>query len=299
MNNPITLDALQVLDAIDRKGSFAAAANSLYRVPSAITYTVQKLEQDLDVVLFRKEGRRSVLTPAGQLLLEQGREVLLAVEQLAEKTRQADKGWESRLNIAVDSVLGVKVLYPLLADFYLFKPDIVINLSEEVLGGAWDAVIHGRADMAVGAAELPTLPRGLRQVEVAKVEWVFAVSPAHPLSTLDRVLGEDDIRQFRSVVVRDSSRELAPLSLRVFSAQQQLKVGSVNDKIEAIERGLGVGYLPRHRILKQLAEGLLVLLPVNEGLGATPLYTIFKTGQRGRALDWFIDKMGQGLDLLP
>lgn len=44
MKYPITLDALEVLDAIDRKGSFAAAANELFRVPSAISYTVQKLE---------------------------------------------------------------------------------------------------------------------------------------------------------------------------------------------------------------------------------------------------------------
>ncbi len=40
----LSLDALLVLDAIERKGSFAAAAHELHRVPSAITYTVQKLE---------------------------------------------------------------------------------------------------------------------------------------------------------------------------------------------------------------------------------------------------------------
>jgi hypothetical protein len=34
MKYPITLEALEVLDAIGRKGSFAAAANELYRVPS-------------------------------------------------------------------------------------------------------------------------------------------------------------------------------------------------------------------------------------------------------------------------
>ena len=73
MKYPITLDALEVLDAIDRKGSFAAAANELYRVPSAVSYTIQKLEQDLAVTLFRKEGRKSVLTEAGKVLLEQGR----------------------------------------------------------------------------------------------------------------------------------------------------------------------------------------------------------------------------------
>jgi DNA-binding transcriptional LysR family regulator len=73
MKLPISLKALEVIDAIDRKGSYAAAATVLHKVPSAISYTVQKLEQDLGVTLFQKEGRRAVLTSAGQHLVEQGR----------------------------------------------------------------------------------------------------------------------------------------------------------------------------------------------------------------------------------
>ncbi|VFS85459.1 putative DNA-binding transcriptional regulator [Raoultella terrigena] len=48
----LTLEALRVMDAIDRRGSFAAAADELGRVPSALSYTMQKLEEELDVVLF-------------------------------------------------------------------------------------------------------------------------------------------------------------------------------------------------------------------------------------------------------
>lgn len=58
----LTLDALTVLDAIDRKGSFASAAQALFRVPSTVTYTVQKLEEDLGFAIFKRAGRRSVLT---------------------------------------------------------------------------------------------------------------------------------------------------------------------------------------------------------------------------------------------
>jgi hypothetical protein len=61
----LSLDALLVLDAIARKGSFAAAAEELHRVPSAITYTVQKLEQDLDVQLFDRSGHRAAY-PTGK-----------------------------------------------------------------------------------------------------------------------------------------------------------------------------------------------------------------------------------------
>ncbi|WP_140411965.1 LysR family transcriptional regulator, partial [Escherichia coli] len=55
----LTLEALRVMDAIDRRGSFAAAADELGRVPSALSYTMQKLEEELDVVLFDRSGHRT------------------------------------------------------------------------------------------------------------------------------------------------------------------------------------------------------------------------------------------------
>ena len=59
MSLPISLEALRVLDAIDRRGSFAGAADDLNKVTSAVSYTIQKLEQDMDMLLFdRKYGYR-------------------------------------------------------------------------------------------------------------------------------------------------------------------------------------------------------------------------------------------------
>ena len=53
------------MDAIDRRGSFAAAADELGRVPSALSYTMQKLEEELDVVLFDRSGHRTKFTNVG------------------------------------------------------------------------------------------------------------------------------------------------------------------------------------------------------------------------------------------
>ena len=78
MHTAITIDALRVLDAIDRRGSFAGAASELFRVPSAISYTVQKLEEDLDVAIFDRTGHRAALTSAGRYLLREGRALLEA-----------------------------------------------------------------------------------------------------------------------------------------------------------------------------------------------------------------------------
>jgi DNA-binding transcriptional LysR family regulator len=182
MKYPITLDALEVLDAIDRKGSFAAAANELFRVPSAISYTVQKLEQDLDVVLFRKEGRKAVLTQAGKVLLEQGREILEATERLAIAAKKTHSGWESIFNIAIDTILDFDFIYPLIARFYEVLPDIEINIYEEVLGGAQEAITSNRADLVIGVGADPMPSQRFKYQKIQQIEWIFTVAPGHWLT---------------------------------------------------------------------------------------------------------------------
>ncbi len=62
----LSLDALEILDAIDRRGSFSAAGKELHRVPSTISYTVSKLEDDMGVQIFERSGPKIALTLAGQ-----------------------------------------------------------------------------------------------------------------------------------------------------------------------------------------------------------------------------------------
>ena len=92
MRHAVTLDALRVLETIHNKGSFAAAAETLFKVPSALTYTVSKLENDLGVALFDRKGQRAILTPAGKLVLDEGIEILRAASDL-EETRSAVRVW--------------------------------------------------------------------------------------------------------------------------------------------------------------------------------------------------------------
>ena len=270
----LNLDALQVLDAIDRKGSFAAAAASLYRVPSAVTYSVQKLEEDLG----------------------QGRDILDAADRLVETTRQVHSGWESRLAIALDSLVEVDQVAPVLQKFYETNPDIEITLTEEVLGGAWEAVIEGRADLVVGAAERPPTATGLKSREFMTVEWVFAVHPEHPLASAGSPLRHEDFAGYRAVVVMDSSRSLPPQTsqtLRMFERRAVLRVETVQQKIDVQLAGLAVGFLPGHRILPLLEAGSLVALAVDPPVEPTPLQLVWRAGRRGRALRWFIEEFGR------
>lgn len=285
----ITLESLEVLDAIDRKGSFAAAAASLYRVPSKVTYTVKKLEEELGVTLFKKKGRRAVLTPPGHLLLEQGREILEAADRLVERTRRLDSGWESQLRIAVDSVFDFGLVTDAVSAFCQQQPSTEIDLSEEVLGGSWEAILAGRVDMVVGAPDEPVDRHGLCVEPFLSTPWVYAVARDHPLATLEGVLSESEHVQHRIVVVKDSSRDHPALTRRVFDRQPRLLVANFEQKIAAQVVGLGGGYLPRQRVGDLLASGQLVAVAMEQEPEPTPSFLVWRKDNRGRALRWFVD----------
>ena len=101
------IDQLLVLDAIVRTGSFAAAAESLNRVPSAVTYAVRNLEESLGIPLFEKVGRRSLLTADGHLLLEQARSVLAQARGLDRLADELAGEWETSIRLVADAALPI------------------------------------------------------------------------------------------------------------------------------------------------------------------------------------------------
>ncbi len=288
MHQAITLEALRVLDFIDRKGSFQAAAEALFKVPSALSYTVSKLESDLGINLFDRSRQRAQLTPAGRLLLEQGRELLLAAAAVEEAVKQLESGWETRLRIAQDTILPRAPLLRLVQSFTQLDLRVTVEISEEVLGGTWDALVAGRCDLALGASGDP--PGGQFEYRsLGEVDFVFAVAPDHPLRWHRGPVDVAAVRAFPTIVIADSSLTGPARSSGLLESRQTIRVTSVDAKIECHQMGIGVGFLPRHLIQEQLDGGSLVVLPCTIPRPRVPLYMAWRRDQRGRALAWFIN----------
>ena len=287
----LTFEALEVLDAIDKKGSFAAAAAALHRVPSTITYTVHKLEEDLNFVVFRREGRRSVLTPAGKVLLEQGRELLLTAERILESAHQVNSGWESSINIAIDTVWDITELYPIIAEFHQLDTGVEVNLLEEVMGGSLEALIENRADIVIGGPA-PVMPmKGFKFEAIMNATWEFVVARDHPLTKRAVPLQEEDIKPYPSIIIKDSSKNSAIRGHRVFDKQLKLRVPTMQHKIVAIIQGLGIGFLPTHKIQQYLDSGELISLKIDKEAPDTIQHCSWKISNKGKAMRWFVNKI--------
>ncbi|MDY6816012.1 MAG: LysR substrate-binding domain-containing protein [Pseudomonadota bacterium] len=297
MHTAITIDALKVLDAIDHKGSFAGAAAELFRVPSAISYTVQKLEEDLDVNIYDRSGHRAILTPAGRYLLKEGRALLEAAENLAHTTKQVAQGWETRLKIGFNSLLPAQCLFSAIRDFHALDVPVDVQVVEEVFAGAWDALQSRRVDLVVGADHFSKPAGNFTTTNLGVMEFVFAVAANHPLAGATEPLPEEDISDYPAAVAADTSRSLPPGHAGIFHRQRTLTVANIEQKIAVQESGLGVGWLPRARIRSQLETGALVEKAVHEPRQPIMLHLARHAEDQGKALMWFWDRLQDNADI--
>lgn len=286
MSSPITLEAITVLLTIDQRGSYAAAAEELNKVPSALSYIVQKLEEQLDTTLFQKQGRRSVLTPAGRHLVIEGQAILEAINKLTDKTKSIAKGWEPRIKIAIDSMFNTQATFAVLKSFLQAYPEVEIDIREEVMSGGWEALIDDEVDLLLGAAGPVPQHKGIHAVSIANLDRVFAVSPEHPLSRAKQPVPHEQLAQQRTVVVHDSARTAIPWTKGIITESRYFYVPTVDCKIRAQLAGIGCGYLPRQRVQSYLDAGELIELEIeNPPHGnQTDMFMAWKIVNRGKGL---------------
>jgi DNA-binding transcriptional LysR family regulator len=292
---PLTLDALETVDTIVRKGSFAAAAAELGKVPSALTYTVRKLEDELDVLLFDRRGPRAQLTAAGRELLDEGRRLLRSADDLARRVRKVASGWEPELRIALDALVDLGRLRPLIADFDRLQSPTRLRFSYEVLDGAWEALVDHRADLAIGAphdAPSPALASARFSLRpLGRVGFVFCVAPHHPLAAGPEPIPADVLLAHRAIVLADTSRLAATRSTGLLAGQPTLTVATLEQKVAMQIAGLGVGWLPEPFARPHLACGRLVERRPSEPRPPSILHYGWRRADAGNALRWWLDRL--------
>lgn len=111
----VTLDQWRTLQAVVDHGGFAQAAEALHRSQSSISYTVARMQEQLGVPLLRIDGRKAVLTEAGEVLLRRSRQLVKQAGQLEELAHHMEQGWEPEVRLVVDAAYplrGSSARYP-------------------------------------------------------------------------------------------------------------------------------------------------------------------------------------------
>jgi len=287
----LSADELALLEAIRESGSLSRAAARLGKAPSTVSHAARQLEARFDALLFDRRRYRLQLTPAGHLLAQEAARLMLDVSRLTQRVKQVAGGWEDRLWIVTDEILEFETLLPVIRAFDALKSGVTLRITHEVLTGTWDALRDGRADLVVGATNEPPVIPGLRWFELGVMEWVFAVSPHHPLAKAREPVEAAQVLRHRAVVVADTSRRVDVRGYGVLGGQASLAVPSMSAKIQAQREGLGVGWLPRDRVAGLLKRGDLVEKTMEDPREPNLLYVAWRGDHQGRAMGWWLAQL--------
>jgi len=285
------LDVLIILDALEKEGSFAAASAKLFKTPSALSYTVHKLESDLNIQLLDRTGHRARFTRTGQMLLEKGREVLHTVRELEKQAVQLHQGWENALVIGVDDTFPFSLLTPLIEAFYQRHSVTRLKFINGVLGGSWEALTQGRADIIVGALHEPPQSSEFGFARLGVLEQVFVVATHHPLAEEPEPISRRVIKGCRAIVVGDSSLPECAVSSQLLDDQEAITVFDFKTKLELQISGLGCGYLPRYLAQRFIETGALVEKQVMAQNHSESVWVGWNEQTAGLASAWWRDEI--------
>lgn len=285
MHSPITLEALHILDAIDRRGSFAAAANELDRAPSSLSYQIQKIEQDLDINIFDRSGHKAHFTEAGKLILERGRDILKASEKLVNDATVLANGWELDITIAFDGIIPVSNFFPMV-DALSEVSSTRVRLQEEILAGSWESLNMGRADLLV-CPSLDTLPQEVKSEKIGKMAMLWVAAADHYVHKRSGDFDDAAREKYRIIAIADTAREQPALSMNIIQKQPRLTVTNFTAKVDALKAGLGIGTLP-----SQIAQPLIDNGELKQIEGTEPLpmdiILAWRRNTMGEAKSWCI-----------
>ncbi len=290
----LSLEAIEMVDAIDRYGSFAAAAEHLYRVPSTISYAIGKLESQLGMALFERRGPRVTLTPAGAEMLKEGRWLLRAAGDLESRMRQVATGFEAEVRLIHDSLVPTGALLDDVRDFEAMNCGTRLRLGTEVMSGVWEALREGRADIVIATGDGPS-GGGYKALQVGSVDFIFCVAPSHPLARQKRPLTRDDLLDHTAVVIADSARSGMTRTAGLLSGQKRLTVSSVAAKIACMIAGLGHGYVPQACVQRELKRGELVSVETDAPRLGETFWLAWHPAQGGEALKWWHNRLARPL----
>ncbi|ASG64898.1 LysR family transcriptional regulator [Idiomarina piscisalsi] len=266
-----TLEQWRMFKAVADHGGFMQAAQQVHKSQSSIHHAVNKMEEQLGVNLFEVDGRKTVLTQAGKLLLRRINYLLSEAERFENVAQNLKEGVESTLNIAVDEAFPKEVLYEALEKVSEEFPLVHIEVIETILTGADELLRKGLATVSLS----PFMLDNELSEALSDVTFIAVCGKGHALALKASVTLED-LKNSRQIVLRDSGIEKSS-DIGWLGSEQRWTVSHLTTSVELIRKNLGFAWLPESAVKAHIDDGSLVTLNLERGTTRTmPIYLNFE-----------------------
>jgi DNA-binding transcriptional LysR family regulator len=295
MLDAVSLDQLRTFIAAVDEGSFSAASRKLLRSQSVVSETIGNLEDQIGLRLFDRSGRYPKLTAAGSAILGDARGIVTGVDLLKARAKGMSAGLEPELSVVVDVFYPIDAITQVAKEFRQKYPGVALRIYVEALGGAIKPVLDGSCSIGI-VGSLPVIPDTLTYERFPGIAFLMVAASDHALSSYRGKIPRGVLAKHTQIVLTDRSELSSGREFGVMSSATW-RLADLFAKHHFLLKGLGWGGMPLHVVRKDLEEGRLSVLPIEDvppdGLILTMSVVWQTKSPPGPAGRWFVDRLKQ------
>jgi LysR family transcriptional regulator for metE and metH len=253
---------LKLVREVSLAGSLTRAGAVLHLTQSALSHQLRDIESRLDTPLFLRVGKRMILTPAGERLLQSADDVLATIERTEEAIRRLAGAERGLLRLTTECYTCYHWLPPLLKRYHRAHPRVDVRIDAAATARPLAHLLDGRIEMAIVSD--PVRDRRIVAEPLFEDEMVVIVEPGHPLAARPFVRAEDFAGE---TLLTYSSKEESTVYQRILvpsgitpAAVQQVQLTEA--MIELVKAGLGVAVLAWWAVEPFVRAGAVSALPL-------------------------------------
>ena len=290
MLSRVTLDQLQMLIAVADAGNFSAAARKLNRVQSAVSQSIQSLEEALELSLFDRSSKLPRLTDAGRAIVQDARRIVSSTDALRTRAKNMASVAEPEISISIEQVFPSTVLIESLRAFRERFPLVSVNLFAEGLGAPEQSLFEGNARLAIYSTARDGMP-GFQMEFMGDVPVSLVASSKHPLAQIEGLISQSALEEHVQLTMIDRTKRYRGV---VMGTRTWAFIDQFN-RLDFVLNGFGWCAMPTHLAQGYLDSGELVELKLAAHNGQPllfPLYAVHKVEQPpGPAAQWLLAEL--------
>ncbi|WP_276353426.1 LysR substrate-binding domain-containing protein [Cohnella caldifontis] len=254
--------SLQVFATVAETRNFSRAGERLHMTQPAVSQHVRALEERYGVRLLERDNKSVSLTRAGEIVLHHAREIGSLYRRMNEMVADLLHHTGGPLAVGASYTFGEYVLPKALARFNLAYPDVRPSIT---IGNTFDIADKvRRRELDVGIVEGEEAGGGLDEEWLSDDEMVIVAGASHPLAALQAVRAPGMLAEETWVVREPGSGTRAAadrwLAAAGIAPRRLMEMGSIQSIKETVEAGLGIAFLSRLSVSKELKLGTVKLL---------------------------------------
>jgi DNA-binding transcriptional LysR family regulator len=259
----MNFDRLRTFRALAESLHFRKTADKLHISQSAVSQQISALEAELGVALVERIGRRTFLTPAGKILVEEAGKVLAAVERAGEAVRAYGAGDVDRVRLGASTTPGVYIVPAALGAFRAALPLVELTFRIANSADIEQALVNNELDLGVVGEDIAH--EELFEVSIGEDEIVAVAAPG----VVGKRIKPADLEKL-PLLAREAGSATrryvdAGLHKAGVKAKAAFELPSPEAQVRAAAAGLGLTFVSRHVAASDLAAKRLVTVRI-EGL---------------------------------